>query len=359
MLINDLSNRNQPLFNVLIVVLAASCSVVNAQDNCPDDTCLCGDANVDGIVDLTDAGAWCEVISNSGGPYICGADGNYDGVVDLLDLVPYRNILLEYQNESFLDSVLSGPADFFWSTIPLESGAVNENLDLSLEVGQSSVLYLYYTPSGPTNSDIDDGFSINVATSNDGVIQFDDAGIFNFSISFMNIVQIGNRWDYPANNSFDEPLVQSAATIQSDLIVGMTAISLCNGSGILRENINDVDSPFVDDGYDFTADAFLVGKIELTAVGPGEIELIAGPNDLGISHNQQLIDAVFAKATISVPSDVLLGDVNLDGEVNLLDVSDFVDRISTGVFQAEADVNQDEQVNLLDVSPFVDLLASN
>ena len=54
--------------------------------------------------------------------------------------------------------------------------------------------------------------------------------------------------------------------------------------------------------------------------------------------------------------DVLLGDVNLDGFVNLLDVAPFVDRVSNGVFQAEADVNQDGLVNLLDVAPFVQIL---
>ena len=54
--------------------------------------------------------------------------------------------------------------------------------------------------------------------------------------------------------------------------------------------------------------------------------------------------------------DVLLGDVNLDGIVNLLDVAPFVDRVSNGVFQSEADVNQDGLVNLLDVAPFVQIL---
>ena len=60
---------------------------------------------------------------------------------------------------------------------------------------------------------------------------------------------------------------------------------------------------------------------------------------------------------IECTSDVLLGDVNLDGVVNLLDVAPFVDRISSGEFQAEADINGDGTVNLLDVALFVDLLS--
>ena len=55
-------------------------------------------------------------------------------------------------------------------------------------------------------------------------------------------------------------------------------------------------------------------------------------------------------------SAVLLGDVNLDGEVNLLDVDPFVKVLTSGGFQLEADVNQDGQVNLLDVDPFVAIL---
>ena len=53
----------------------------------------------------------------------------------------------------------------------------------------------------------------------------------------------------------------------------------------------------------------------------------------------------------------LLGDVNLDGSVSLLDVAPFVDRIANNMFQAEADINQDGFVDLLDVALFVAILA--
>ena len=55
----------------------------------------------------------------------------------------------------------------------------------------------------------------------------------------------------------------------------------------------------------------------------------------------------------------ILGDVNGDGVVNLLDVTPFVEAITTGNFVAEADINGDGVVNLLDVDPFVDLLIGN
>ena len=54
--------------------------------------------------------------------------------------------------------------------------------------------------------------------------------------------------------------------------------------------------------------------------------------------------------------ELVLGDVNLDGVVNLLDVQPFVDLLTSGGYQADADINQDGVVDLLDVLPFVDLL---
>ena len=61
---------------------------------------------------------------------------------------------------------------------------------------------------------------------------------------------------------------------------------------------------------------------------------------------------------VSLNSCVLLADVNLDGQVNLLDVAPFVGLVSNGQFQPEADINQDGSVDLLDVSLFVNLLTS-
>ena len=63
--------------------------------------------------------------------------------------------------------------------------------------------------------------------------------------------------------------------------------------------------------------------------------------------------------TIDVVSDFLLGDVNLDGTVNFLDIAPFINLLATGEFQAEADANQDGEVTFLDISAFIDLLSSS
>lgn len=53
---------------------------------------------------------------------------------------------------------------------------------------------------------------------------------------------------------------------------------------------------------------------------------------------------------------LILGDINLDGAVNLLDVSPFIELLSSGTYQAEGDINGDGAVNLLDVDGFINLL---
>ena len=58
-------------------------------------------------------------------------------------------------------------------------------------------------------------------------------------------------------------------------------------------------------------------------------------------------------------TDVLLGDINMDGVVNLLDIQGLVDLLATGGFQAEADFNEDGVVNFLDIQPFIDVLSSS
>ena len=77
-------------------------------------------------------------------------------------------------------------------------------------------------------------------------------------------------------------------------------------------------------------------------------------------HSLESTNSQAAPATlvINFSGGVLLGDVNKDCEVNLLDVDPFVTAVSNGTYIAQADINEDGSVDLLDVAPFIDLLSS-
>ena len=132
------------------------------------------------------------------------------------------------------------------------------------------------------------------------------------------------------------------------------------------------------------ADSITVNLISLGASGaPGALASF----DPDTSFSIEIVDATsisgFSFATFSVDSSqfansfggsffvsnsgsslmlnytpISLGDLNGDGEINLLDVEPFVAALSGGGFVPEADINQDGVVNLLDIQPFITLLTS-
>ena len=88
---------------------------------------------------------------------------------------------------------------------------------------------------------------------------------------------------------------------------------------------------------------------------------LADGQTIEINLNTAAPDSFAAGSTISVAlpaTTVLLGDVNLDGMVNFLDISPFIQRLSNQEPQAEADVNQDGVVSFLDISPFIMILTA-
>ena len=75
-----------------------------------------------------------------------------------------------------------------------------------------------------------------------------------------------------------------------------------------------------------------------------------------------VIESVGGNETIgfdnpTIARKIIIGDINCDGQIDLLDVAPFVDLLGNGSFEPKADINQDGVVNLLDVGPFVDLLS--
>ncbi len=159
-----------------------------------------------------------------------------------------------------------------------------------------------------------------------------------------------------------------------------------DGTNWVRETIGSgsVASSYVGIPQDIADEGTIVGfeilqgfrRAFIQYQGKGDLQLLRNwaiargaeiPSDIGV----QVCQAISADGTkmighnafpfvafiFTIESDVLLGDVNLDGMVNLLDVDPFVNLLTIGDFQEEADINQDGEVNLLDVDPFVALLS--
>ena len=91
-------------------------------------------------------------------------------------------------------------------------------------------------------------------------------------------------------------------------------------------------------------------------LGEGASVSIGGSKTGTLSY-QGGSDGFDISVTVTMGDEVLLGDVNCDGVVNLLDIAPFVDLISTSGFSDKADINMDGFVNLLDVAPFVQILS--
>ena len=53
-----------------------------------------------------------------------------------------------------------------------------------------------------------------------------------------------------------------------------------------------------------------------------------------------------------------VGDVNLDGEVNIADVNAVINVILTGAENSAADVNADGEVNIADINAVITLILS-
>ena len=97
--------------------------------------------------------------------------------------------------------------------------------------------------------------------------------------------------------------------------------------------------------------------IRLGALDQDEILLVAGTR-VSITTNPATQGGfVLESIDIAIPN-LRFGDMNQDGNVNLLDVSPFIQAIASGGYVVEADTNKDGNVNLLDVATFIQLLSA-
>jgi hypothetical protein len=57
--------------------------------------------------------------------------------------------------------------------------------------------------------------------------------------------------------------------------------------------------------------------------------------------------------------EVITGDVNGDGEVNIADINAIIDLILTGNNDRKGDVNGDNEVNIADINAIIDIILNS
>ena len=257
---------------------------------------------------------------------------------------------------SLAASVGTAQNDFFWSSSDLNQGAVNGNLVMGAAVGESRSIFLYYSTNGPMKSELKVGALLDISTSRSDVIRFTAAESFNFEILFDGAPILRKRWEEESGFGGE---TGNVGTVADDTIMQWGAFTTRGGFGIRRDFNGEVIPEVVDTGFDSGADAFLFGRIDFEVIGPGEVDIVLAPGAGLIVDDETELNPVFGLAQVVSSSDFLLGDVNLDGTVDLLDVAPFVELLANSTFQIEADINSDGFVNLLDIAGFVDLLSGS
>ncbi len=98
--------------------------------------------------------------------------------------------------------------------------------------------------------------------------------------------------------------------------------------------------------------------LELTEDSFGDLDFLQdGLLNVLVSDDRPVDWAQLTIETQQLPKEpFLLGDSNLDGVVNFLDIALFITRLASGMYQREVDINEDGFVDFLDIQPFILIL---
>ena len=164
----------------------------------------------------------------------------------------------------------------------------------------------------------------------------------------------------PDGFEYDQPIALSGDSLGNYAWIWETTNPDLDRNTVLVYNENQLllsegDIIMVDYDHDGEEEPAVIEFLNLdarnVAVGGGYVYLMV---EIDEPDTTVFLGNAFIRISVFV-----LGDVNRDGAVDLLDVQPFVTLVSSGEFQVEADANQDGNVNLLDVAPFVELLTGN
>lgn len=209
--------------------------------------------------------------------------------------------------------------------LTINDGTFSNNLDIGSNAGTGSIANV--TINGGTISDLD--IDNGVVTVNGGdigdLVVIDRNGTLNLTASGFEDSRI-------LASEGDVNLLGTEFCINGNAISGSSVVAT-EGS-VLTGTLDD--GSFVE--FDLYSTGIVVDSFHTRDFFGGS--LIAGGT------------------SISIVAEPLLGDVNLDGEVDFLDIASFIAVLTAGGNQLEADIDQSGLVDFLDISPFIDLLTN-
>ena len=191
-------------------------------------------------------------------------------------------------------------------------------------------------------------WSIYVGQDNDSAIVIEDGQVFSDGSSILNVdfgeVIVGSNID-----------TSIEVTLSKSGLDGTYFCVTCSGSATSnREGSHNAFPVGFFSSQEMTVtlnyDSNTIGTYNGSVVIDNLDVTSAGGIGKGSNDGDDLINL-----SINVVEPFVLGDVNCDGELNLLDVGPFVAAVGAGLYSEKADINADGEVNLLDVDLFIAL----
>jgi len=146
--------------------------------------------------------------------------------------------------------------------------------------------------------------------------------------------------------------------------IGDTQIGLFdNATGLLMAFNDDVNGPDPNFYSELVLD-LPAGDYTLAVIGFESPNL--GFSEIGsllladvIGGNDATGDYSLSISFVPDEPEILLGDVNMSGEVNFSDIRPFIGVLSGGTFQAEADCDENGEIEFADIRPFIGILSGS
>ena len=180
-----------------------------------------------------------------------------------------------------------------------------------------------------------------------GAAPFDDAtiGVDNYGGANVGNASRADAGTLPEGAN----LVFTFSGLDDSLVYGVSG-------GYLQSPPNDnFNTTWAADGQSATTantsglpDAGYITLSGLSTDGSGNLEIT-------VTKSVQLFVSALALTVIDEPC--LLGDVDLNGSVEFLDIQPFINVLSSNGFQCEADIDEDGMVTFLDIQPFIEILS--